>query len=56
MISQTSSYPLSLPLSFHALGGGYLTNVYTGRLRSEVQPLTLLYTIFHEKGTPLLWQ
>ena len=22
-----------------------------GRLRPEVQPLTLLYTIFHEKGT-----
>ena len=36
----------------------YSTNAYTGRLRPEVQPLTLLYTIFHEKGTPfvyLLW-
>ena len=35
-------------------GGGreaYSTNVYTGRLSPEVQPLTLLYTIFHEKGT-----
>ena len=32
--------------------GGYSTNVYTGRLRPEVQPLTLLYTIFLEKGTP----
>ena len=30
-------------------GGGYSTNVYTGRLRPEVQPLVLLYTIFHEK-------
>ena len=30
-------------------GGGYSTNFYTGRLRPEVQPLTLLYTIFHEK-------
>ena len=30
---------------------GYSTNVYTGRLRPEVQPLTLLYTIFPEKGT-----
>ena len=29
--------------------GGYTTNVYTGRLRPEVQPLTLLYAIFHEK-------
>ena len=28
---------------------GYSTNFYTGRLRPEVQPLTLLYTIFHEK-------
>ena len=25
------------------------TNVYTARLRPEIQPLTLLYTIFHEK-------
>ena len=30
-------------------GGGYSTNVYTGKLRPEVQPLTL--TLFHEKGT-----
>ena len=29
--------------------GGYSTNVYAGRLRLEVQPLTLLYTIFHNK-------
>ena len=29
--------------------GGYSTNFYTGRLRLEVQPLTLL----NEKGTPL---
>ena len=30
--------------------GGYSTNVYsTERLRPEVQPLTLLYTSFHEK-------
>ena len=27
------------------------TNVYTGTLRAEVQPLTLLFTIFHEKGS-----
>ena len=36
-------------------GGGYSLNVYTGRLRPEVQPLTLLYTIFHEKGTPFVY-
>ena len=35
-------------------GGGYPTNVYRGRIRSEVQPLTLLYTIFHKK-VPLLF-
>ena len=32
-------------------GGGYSTNVYTGRFRPAVQPLTLLYTIFHEKSS-----
>jgi len=31
-------------------GEGYATNVYTGRLHPEVQTLTLLYIIFHEKG------
>ena len=35
--------------------GGYSTNVYRGRLRPEVQPLTLLYTIFHEKGNPFVY-
>ena len=29
---------------------------YTGKLRPEVQPLTLLYTIFHEKGTPFIYR
>ena len=33
-------------------GGGYSTNVHTGRLRPEVQPLTLLYTIFHCSSVP----
>ena len=28
-------------------GGGFKTKFYMGRLRPEVQPLTLLYTIFH---------
>ena len=36
-------------------GGGYSTNVYTARLRPEVQPLTLLNTIFHEKGIPFVY-
>ena len=34
-------------------GGGYLTKFYTGRLRPEVQPLTLSYTSLAEK-VPLL--
>ena len=29
-------------------GGDYSRNFYTGRLRPEVQPRTLLYTIFHK--------
>ena len=42
------------------VGGGtgvqqYSTNVYTGRLRPEIQPLTLLYTIFPQKGTPFVY-
>ena len=32
-------------------GGGYSTNFHTGRLRLEVQPLTLL----NEKGTPFVY-
>ena len=36
-------------------GRGYSTNVYTGRLRPEVQPLTLLYTISGRKGTPFVY-
>ena len=30
-------------------GGGYSTNVYTGRLLPEVQPLTFFYISFHEE-------
>ena len=48
-------YRIGLPtigrLSSRGWEGGGLTNVYKGRLRPEVQPLTLLYTISHEKGT-----
>ena len=36
-------------------GWGYSTHFYAGRLRPGVQPLTLLYTIFHEKGTPFVY-
>ena len=36
-------------------GGVYSTNVYTGRLRPMVQPVTFLYTIFLEKGTPFVY-
>ena len=35
-------------------GGEFYTNGYTGKLRLEVQPLTLLYTIYPEKGTPFI--
>ena len=36
-------------------GRGSSTNFHTRRLRPEVQPLTLLCTIFHEKGTPFVF-
>ena len=29
--------------------------IFIGRFRSEVQPLTLLFTIFHEKGIPFVY-
>ena len=32
-------------------GGGYSANFHTGRLRPDVKPLTLLYTIFTKKAT-----
>ena len=44
----------SAPRSIPGGGGGYSTNVYTGRLRPGVQPLTGLYTIFHEKDTRIV--
>ena len=44
-----------LHLSFARGGGGYSTKFYTGRLRPEVQPLTLLYTIFDRRGTPFVY-
>ena len=36
-------------------GGGYSIYFYTARHRPEVLPVTLSYTIFHEKGTPLVY-
>ena len=36
-------------------GLGVLNKNYTGRPCSDVQPLTLLYIIFHEKGTPFTY-
>ena len=36
-------------------GGSYSTNVHKGRLWLEVQPLTVLYIIFHKKGTPFVY-
>ena len=49
---------LSLRLSFRP--GGYSTKISAGRLRPEVQPRTLLYTIFKfppsaPKNRPRLW-
>ena len=36
-------------------GGSYTTNFNKGRFWLEVQPLTILYTIFHKKGTPFIY-
>ena len=41
----------TLTLTLRSDSRGYSTNSYTGRLRPEVQPLTLWYTIFHVKDT-----
>ena len=35
--------------------GGYSTKFYTRRLRLEVQPLVILYSIFGRKGTPFVY-
>ena len=37
-------------------GRSYTTHFYTGRLSSEVQHLTLLYTICDRRGTPFVYQ
>ena len=36
-------------------GGGGTQQIFMGRLHHEVQPLTLLYTIFDENGTPFVY-
>ena len=36
-------------------GGGVLNKFLYGELRPEVQLITLLYTIFHEKGAPFVY-
>ena len=56
-VNEISSPALGRLRSPEVGGGGRVvlnisTNVYTWRLRPEVQPLTLLYTIFHEKSKP----
>ena len=34
--------------------GGYSTKFYTGEALSEVQPLTLIYTVHDRKGIPFI--
>ena len=43
-------YVYYVPLEGGGGGGGCSETFCTGRLHSEVQPLTLLYTIFDRKG------
>ena len=42
-------------LEFLLQPGGYSTKFNMARLRPTVQPLTLLYNIFHRKGTPFVY-
>ena len=44
-----------LVLLTYAMWSRHPTNFCTGRLRPEVQPLTLLYTIFDRKGTSFVY-
>jgi len=46
---------MKMNLGPRARGGGYSKKFYTGRLLPEVQPLTLLYTIFFRKGAPFVY-
>ena len=36
-------------------GGGYFATFYTEGFRTAIQPLTLLYTILAEQGTPFVY-
>ena len=36
-------------------GGGYIATFYTEGFRTAIQPLTLLYTILAEQGTPFVY-
>ena len=37
------------------LPGGYIATFYTEGFRTAIQPLTLLYTILAEQGTPFVY-
>ena len=47
--------PVSLGIQQRLKSWGFSTKFYTGRLRPEVQPLTLLYTLYHPSYT-FCWQ
>ena len=47
-----SDWPINKVKAQTEGGGGYSTTFYSGRLCPEVQPLTLLYTIFCRKRYP----
>lgn len=42
--------------SWDLVPGRYSKNLYTRRIRPEVQPLTVLYTIYDEKGAPFVYR
>ena len=54
-ITNESQETSNLDVAINDPGGGTQKNVYTRRLHPKVQPLTLLYTIFHEKGAPFVY-
>ena len=54
LLAVISIHVLSMVLCLNQARGEYLTKFNTGRLHPEVQPLTLLYTIWAEK-VPLLY-
>jgi len=55
MFQNEHVYSIKNLLSYFTPPEGYSKKFYTGRLRPEVQPLTLLYTIFFKKGTPFVY-